>query len=98
MEFLVDTVTTVPAGTSGTDVAGIRAREAATSAIVAMGPRAGMTVVGFPFCRHPREAGQLAAMPSPPTAPGTVTEPIAVRPPSAAIRNASTVPLAPACT
>jgi hypothetical protein len=41
---------------------------------------------------------QRATMPSPPTAFGTVTEPIAVSDPSALTLKASTMPAAPACT
>src|SRR5258706_4295269 len=41
---------------------------------------------------------QLDAMPSPPTAPGTVTEPTAVNVPPVPIRNALTMPFAPVCT
>ena len=36
-------------------------------------------------------------MPSPPTAPGTVTAPICDSEPSLLMRNASTMPLAPVC-
>lgn len=42
--------------------------------------------------------GQEAAMPSPPTAPGTVTEPSAVSEPAASTLNSSTIPSAPVWT
>ena len=43
-------------------------------------------------------SGQSATIPSPPTAPGTVTVPIGSSAPSAVIAKASTFPVAPAWT
>jgi hypothetical protein len=40
----------------------------------------------------------VATIPSPPTAPGTVTAPILARAPVAATLNSSTIPLPPVCT
>src|ERR1700761_1291121 len=42
--------------------------------------------------------GQVTAIPSPPTAPGTVTEPSEVRAPLPPMENSSTIPLAPVST
>jgi hypothetical protein len=48
--------------------------------------------------RLPVYAGQAAAIPSPPTAPGTVMLPIWVRDPLGLTANSSTIPFVPVCT